>query len=570
MKRRIIIFITTLCLIFSPISFVFATDEGVEENITQVEETQIKNTQIEEVSSTKAVEIKEERTINSESINTPEVQNTPTLTKTQAKGVQTTTVKVETHSTTYVEDEQIKDTTITTRTLPSNTKTNVQSNTSHDGRTECYKATVNGEEVEFTTDNTSGVIIDVPQQDNSVDVEFYYRYIDQNRLYNFSEEHDFYIDCNDYESNPIYSKIDNQQQLHAGEQWFSISRNNGNFGFFKSTEVPEEYRDIYFYLASPSIEGGQTGTVKGDYNLQDGYPSSINSFTMIHDDTIVRYVYSAAGTIAIKYIDTEGNEIAKGKKYGNYPFIPYNSKLFVPLEIENYNFVETKHSITDLIYKAGVNDVVYQVYSLIQPPTPEPEEPEPEEPIVKPEEPNMPIIPPIQPENPTSEEPAITNDPEVIVETGGLGKREDFSYIETPSIVTSETTLETEETPTTINEEETPLTTTEGNWALINLIAAICSVIIALILLFIKKKKENEEEKYTDEEKNDILLMRIIKILSIIFAIISIILFILTEDMTLPMELTDKWTFIMLILFVIEIINFFIVKTHSKQNEDEE
>ena len=63
--------------------------------------------------------------------------------------------------------------------------------------------------------------------------------------------------------------------------------------------------------------------------------------------------------------------------------------------------------------------------------------------------------------------------------------------------------------------------------------------------------------------------MRIIKILSIIFGIASIVLFILTEDITLPMVLVDKWTLIMVILFLIEIINIFIVKTHSKQNNEE-
>lgn len=317
-------------------------------------------------------------------------------------------------------------------------------------------------------------------------------------------------------------------------------------------------------------------TITGDYK-HPGWNTVVE--TLVYNDTYVETIYHGTYTFAvIYYLDMDTNEQIHTYNYELIGWSYFHSDQsprqnaqektwdiseWDALVIDGYDYIKTIGTLAGFFSDLTQQHNVYAYYNKHKEEPVVPEEPK------EPEEPDIPIVPPIQPENPISEEPVIINEPEVIIETGGLGEREGFSYIETSSIITSEVPLETEETPATINEEETPLTIAEGSWALINLIATICSVIIALILLFIKKKKENEEEEYTDKEKNDILLMRIIKILSIIFAIISIILFILTEDMTLPMELTDKWTFIMLILFIIEIINFFIVKTHSKQNSEE-
>ena len=57
---------------------------------------------------------------------------------------------------------------------------------------------------------------------------------------------------------------------------------------------------------------------------------------------------------------------------------------------------------------------------------------------------------------------------------------------------------------------------------------------------------------------------------SILVGIISVIAFILTEDMSLPMVLTDKWTFLMILLLIIEIVNIFIIRRQSKGEEDDD
>lgn len=130
------------------------------------------------------------------------------------------------------------------------------------------------------------------------------------------------------------------------------------------------------------------------------------------------------------------------------------------------------------------------------------------------------------------------------------------------------------ETPTTMitaaNIPKSKPKPAEGSWALINLICAILSCIIAVVLLFIKKKTDDEEEEYTDEEKKDIHGIRRFKIYSILVGIISVIAFILTEDMTLPMILIDKWTILMVILLLVNVINIFVMRKKSKEEDDDD
>lgn len=140
----------------------------------------------------------------------------------------------------------------------------------------------------------------------------------------------------------------------------------------------------------------------------------------------------------------------------------------------------------------------------------------------------------------------------------------------TPTIVpaVATTITETQPEPTIVKEVVTPQAAPEGAWALLNLILTIISCIIAIILIFAKKKSENEE--YTDEEKKDIRGIKRFKIYSILIGIISIIVFILTEDMTLPMILIDKWTILMAIFTIVEIINIFIIRHKSKEEDEDE
>lgn len=106
-------------------------------------------------------------------------------------------------------------------------------------------------------------------------------------------------------------------------------------------------------------------------------------------------------------------------------------------------------------------------------------------------------------------------------------------------------------------------------WALLNLILAILTVLVSAVLLigyFTRKKKDDEQE----EEEQEVKRKGLIRVLSVIPAIGAVILFLLTEDMSNPMALTDQWTVWM---FVIALVNvaaaFFSKKSEKDQDNDQ-
>ena len=119
-------------------------------------------------------------------------------------------------------------------------------------------------------------------------------------------------------------------------------------------------------------------------------------------------------------------------------------------------------------------------------------------------------------------------------------------------------TTNTDNTTSTIIEDKgSPKASPKGAWALINLIATIFAILIGLLDLF--RKNEKEEKRHG----------RFWKAVGIILAVVMVIIFILTENIFLPMILVDKWTLLMIILLIIAIINIFIVKKKCEENEDE-
>ena len=101
----------------------------------------------------------------------------------------------------------------------------------------------------------------------------------------------------------------------------------------------------------------------------------------------------------------------------------------------------------------------------------------------------------------------------------------------------------------------------QNEWALINLICAGGTVLLGLFLLLSKLKKEEEEEdektsamRNDEEQSKGYKRRKWLRVASTITAVVSVIAFFLTEDITLPMVLVDKWTLLMAAFLIVQVI----------------
>jgi len=88
-----------------------------------------------------------------------------------------------------------------------------------------------------------------------------------------------------------------------------------------------------------------------------------------------------------------------------------------------------------------------------------------------------------------------------------------------------------------------------SSWAVLNLICAILAIFAGLISVIAGKGRFRSD----DEEKRSKAAVTL-RVLALIIGIVSVIVFFITEDWTLPVVAIDKWTLLMFILFLATLI----------------
>ena len=132
-----------------------------------------------------------------------------------------------------------------------------------------------------------------------------------------------------------------------------------------------------------------------------------------------------------------------------------------------------------------------------------------------------------------------------------------------------------------VEKEKTPKARPEKFWALINLICAIVTVLFGLLLLISKrhKKKDGEEEDETkdqtttneDEEKEQEKKRgAFTRVLAVLIAILSVVFFLVTEDMSLRWTWTDQWTIWMVVIGLVQIVVFFVGRKWKNVDDEDE
>ncbi len=132
-----------------------------------------------------------------------------------------------------------------------------------------------------------------------------------------------------------------------------------------------------------------------------------------------------------------------------------------------------------------------------------------------------------------------------------------------------------------IEEDATPLAGNDS-WALVNLIAAILTLALAvgMSITFFRTNEENEEEignvkvenknsenAKTEPERTE---RKWSKFMGLIPGVGSVITFLLTEDMRLPMALVDKWTILMIAFLAVGAALAFLSRNGKNEPETEE
>ena len=158
-----------------------------------------------------------------------------------------------------------------------------------------------------------------------------------------------------------------------------------------------------------------------------------------------------------------------------------------------------------------------------------------------------------------------------------------------PQVTTPAETVEKETTPKAepkkeekVEEEYTPKASPQYYCALINLICAILTVLFGLLLLISKRhKSEDDDEEDDDEtkqqtnnddeekeqEKKRGLFTRV---LAVLIAIVSVVFFLVTEDLSLPWTWTDQWTIWMVVIGLVQIVVFFVGRKWKNVDNDDE
>ena len=156
-----------------------------------------------------------------------------------------------------------------------------------------------------------------------------------------------------------------------------------------------------------------------------------------------------------------------------------------------------------------------------------------------------------------------------------------------PQVTTPAETVEKETTPKAepkkeekVEEEYTPKASPQYYCALINLICAIVTVLFGLLLLISKRHKNkddeedetkdqtttNEDEEKEQEKKRGLFT----RVLAVLIAIVSVVFFLVTEDLSLPWTWTDQWTIWMVVIGLVQIVVFFVGRKWKNVDNDDD
>ena len=316
-----------------------------------------------------------------------------------------------------------------------------------------------------------------------------------------------------------------------------------------------------FTVADTKVVESEHVTVNVYYSAdtRGGLPNPDTTPDGTPDKYQVRFAYVAdtngfvTGT-TVEYVTRPGNDTTAAVRpqalvdaiaNDGYSFMSWtaNGNAYV-----NTNAMRNTYFTEDTVFTAGFAEVVAPILPTPVTPTP---------PAVTPQNPGTPIPAapaapqtPVNPITPPIVVPVIpTPAPTPAPNPGPIVNEDD------PDQPQGGESTEVQENPTPKGGGS------QNEWALINLICAGGTVLLGLFLLLSKLKKEEEEEdektsamRNDEEQSNGNKRRKWLRVASTITAVVSVIAFFFTEDITLAMVLIDKWTLLMAAFLIVQVI----------------
>ena len=185
-----------------------------------------------------------------------------------------------------------------------------------------------------------------------------------------------------------------------------------------------------------------------------------------------------------------------------------------------------------------------------------------------------PVTPPTPPTSPTPVSPPPVTPRYIQQVVPAPTPQEEVKKEKTPKAEPKEEKVEK------VEKGKTPKARPEKFWALINLICAIVTVLFGLLLLISKrhKNKDDEEDETKDqtttnedeEKEQEKKRGAFTRVLAVLIAILSVVFFLVTEDLSLRWTWTDQWTIWMVVIGLVQIVVFFVGRKWKNVDDDED
>lgn len=399
-----------------------------------------------------------------------------------------------------------------------------------------------------------------PQEEETYTVTYTHRVWDQ------------WAECED---GNLISEANYSNEYKVGDEvWMPSIVTNGEY-LFSLPGHPAEV--LWAHAGTTLLGGGNPEDLGAEFIYPDGYliPS------MIPENVDLIYNYGPLyDTVRCEdYMEDDNGEYQLVSSSDHRCSIGYDIKRGIK-EIEGYTFNEELSNLLVHVTLRTIEDSLYKLtryYDKIKPePEPEPAIPTPTPtPDSEPEKPVTPVTP-INPGGGDGED--YEPDESTTISTAA---------IETPTntIFISGITADGEEIDNvaktkTINEIKIPLAKTEDTWALVNLICMVVTVVVSLILVILgwynrwRRRNIELDEKYYNDYQFWLRNKIIFRIVNLLIAIISIVVFILTENIFLRLVFVDRFTPLMVVLALLAIgialFSKYVIKEYYPYNDDEE